>query len=211
MKREHSLLFATFLFVAMLAGCCFEHSENHHEVPPYAYSMVPYDTGSTFRMRDTSGFINTFRYVSAGIEDEQMASCGNCCEDNYSQRFHLHMRGGSPSVDLEFGLLQEGWGAQSVHDPTVFSLRFDEVVEYRWTRYLSEGGGQCWDDPSTGVSCQFNLVVAGVTYDTLYQFTRSEWLGGISQEDNPVNMWYSTKVGLVKYTTGMGNTWELVP
>lgn len=211
MKRDHLLLFATFLLASVLAGCCFDRREIHYQIPPYAYSLIPYDTGSTFRMVDTAGTITTFEYASASLEDISRGSCRECCEENIAQQFRFRMRGGSPFMTMEFGLLQDGWGGQNVHDPTIFQLTFNDFSRFNWTRYLADRGGGCSDDPNSGVDCLFDFEVAGVTYDTLYQFTRPEFLQGFTQDDEVVAMWYSTEAGLVKYMTFGGNAWELLP
>lgn len=211
MKRNHFLLFATFLLLSVLAGCCFERKEIHYEIPPYAYSLIPYDTGSTFRMRDTAGTVTTFEYASASLEDWSRGTCARCCEEAFVQEFRFRMQGGSPPMELEFGLLQDGDGGQSVHDPTLFQLTFNNGAQFNWTRCFIDFGGECNTDPLVGVACLFNHEVAGVMYDTLYHFDRPLFVRDILN-DNDVNaMWYSTDAGLVKYTTVSGNVWELVP
>lgn len=211
MKRDHLLLFATFLFVMVLAGCCFDRRENHYQIPPFAYSMIPYDMGTTLRMRDASGAIATFEFVSASLEDADAVSCGRCCEDNIPQLFRLTMRGGDPVMDVEFSLLQEGMDGQKVHDPTVFQVTFNSTSRFSWTRYLSDPGSDCRDEQGNGMSCLYNYEAGGVVYDTLFQFLWPDPTVAVFGQDDVAAMWYSTEAGLVRFLTVEGNVWELIP
>jgi hypothetical protein len=196
------ILPALLLALLLLQACCRRPTQ-FYTIPASAYSYIPYDSTSSFRLQDTLGHVNNFVFEQIKRDDQVDITCFECCGSAFDQQYEIIFRGDNPAVAMSIGLLR-GLGGEIIYDTHVMTWAMSPSDAF----IIPLNDPNCPNDPT--VQCLDSLAVGGQVYHDVLEFGNRSYVSSADSITAKL-VWYSKTVGLLKMQMMNGKTWELMP